>query len=329
MKALAKSINYCEDYSSSFFKEFANDVGKGLTSKKKYLMSRYIYDEKGSLLFKRIMDLPEYYLTRCETEILNNLKTDLSIELRNNSFNLIELGAGDGKKTKILLEYFVNNDLDFRYIPIDISESAVCDLINNIAKELNINASGLVTEYFYGLKHLSESDNTRKVVLFLGSNIGNMNPENAKSFLTALRNSLNENDYVLIGFDLKKDINKLINAYNDSQGITAAFNKNLLSRINYELGGDFDPDKFFFYSTYDVQDSAIKSFLVSRNEQVVYINAIDKNIKFEKWEPIHSESSYKYSLKDIKQMAVENGFELMQNFFDSKKYFTDSLWKVK
>lgn len=328
MKSLAKAVNFCEDYSSSFLDEFANDVEKGLTSEKKYLMSKYIYDDKGSLLFKKIMDLPEYYLTSCEIEILNNIKNNIAEIMKDDTFNLIELGAGDGKKTKILLERFKKSNLQFRYIPIDISESAVCDLINNIAKELDINASGLVTEYFYGLKHLSESDDTRKLVLFLGSNIGNMNPKNAHSFLSALRDSINKNDNILIGFDLKKDITKLINAYNDRQGITAAFNKNLLSRINYELGADFDLKKFFFYCTYDVQQSAIKSFLISSEDQSVHIKAIDKQIKFEKWEPIHTESSYKYSLKDIKQMAADNGFEIIRNYFDNNKYFTDSMWRA-
>ncbi|MGD9246108.1 MAG: L-histidine N(alpha)-methyltransferase, partial [Desulfobacterales bacterium] len=149
-----------------------------------------------------------------------------------------------------------------------------------------------------------------------------------KNFLIKLWNSLNHDDFILIGFDLKKNIKKLIRAYNDDQDITAKFNKNLLYRINKELGGEFDADKFEYFSTYDPQDGAIKSFLVSRKRQSVYINAIRKHFTFNKYEAIHTESSYKYDTKDIINLADKNGFKIEKNYFDKKKYFTNSLWRV-
>ena len=275
------------------------------------------------------MNLPEYYLTRCEIEILEKEKEDMANVFKDNSFNLIELGAGDGKKTKILLKHFLSKKLNFCYTPIDISESAVEGLMNNLNKSVEgLKASGLVTEYFYGLNYLSAMDHKKKVVLFLGSNIGNMNPSETKNFLIKLWNSLNHDDFILIGFDLKKDIKKLIRAYNDDQNITAEFNKNLLYRINKELGGEFDTDKFEYFSIYDPQAGAVKSFLISTEKQTVYINAIKKQFTFNEYEAIHTESSYKYDVKDIKNLAENNGFKIEKNYFDKKKYFTNSLWRV-
>lgn len=329
MKLPAKKINYCQEFHCNYEEKFADDVDTGLSCKNKYLQCKYIYDEYGSDLFKKIMDLPEYYLTRCEIEILEKEKNDVAKIFKDDSFNLIELGAGDGKKTKILLKHFLLKKLNFCYTSIDISESAIQELIDNLNKNIQgIEASGLITEYFYGLKHLSAMDNKKKVVLFLGSNIGNMNPDEAKNFLIKLWNSLDHDDFVLIGFDLKKDIKKLIRAYNDDQGITAEFNKNLLNRINKELGGEFDTDKFEYFCTYDVQTDAIKSSLISTEEQKVYIDAIQKHIYFNKYEAIHTESSFKYDIEDIKNLAENNGFKIERNYFDKKKYFTNSLWRV-
>ena len=329
MKLQAKKINYCQEFHINYEETFADDVEKGLSSHNKYLPCKYIYDEVGSDLFKKIMDLPEYYLTRCEIEILEKEKDDMANLFKDDAFNLIELGAGDGKKTKILLKHFLLKKLNFHYTPIDISESAVEELMDNLNKSVEgLNASGLITEYFYGLKYLSAMDNKKKLVLFLGSNIGNMNPREAKTFLIKIWNSLNHNDFILIGFDLKKDIKTLIHAYNDDQHITAEFNKNSLYRINKELGGKFNTDKFEYFSTYDAQAGAIKSFLISTEEQNVYIDAIKKHISFNKYEAIHTESSYKYDKKNIKDLAENNGFKIEKNYFDEKKYFTNSLWRV-
>ncbi|MDY6933194.1 MAG: L-histidine N(alpha)-methyltransferase [Spirochaetota bacterium] len=309
--------------------EFAKDILFGLSQPQKCLPSRYIYDTQGSKLFQQIMELPEYYLTQCETEVLHRHKDTITDFFESNSFNLVELGAGDGKKTKILLSHFLENNLDFQYVPIDISETAIHELLDELNQEFcELESRGLVAEYFEGLNWLSNLNHRCNVVLFLGSNIGNFKPFEARDFLLCLWNALNDGDYVLIGLDLKKEIEMLLGAYNDSQGITAKYNLNILDRINYELDGNFDLDNFEYYCTYDVSCGAIHSFLVSQREQTVSIGALNRMFHFEAWEAIHTESSYKFLEKDFSTLAEETGYEVIGNLYDSRRYFVDSLWQV-
>jgi uncharacterized SAM-dependent methyltransferase len=186
----------------------------------------------------------------------------------------------------------------------------------------------LIAEYFHGLRYSSEIIDGTKIVLFLGSNIGNLDDDQADEFLRSIWSSLNDKDYLLIGFDLRKDINILMKAYDDSKGVTAEFHKNLLFRINEELGGTFNPDLFKYYCRYDAKDGAIRSYLISNDDQEVYIEALDQFITFEKMEAIHTESSYKYSESIIKKMAERNGFTIIKNLYDKRNFFTDSLWQV-
>jgi uncharacterized SAM-dependent methyltransferase len=166
-------------------------------------------------------------------------------------------------------------------------------------------------------------------VLFLGSNIGNFNASEARVFLRSLWSSLNDGDLVLTGFDLKKDIELLMRAYNDPQGVTAQFNLNLLRRINRELGGDFQVESFEHYSTYDVLSGAMESYLVSRARQSVFIESLRMRFAFEAWEPIHTEVSHKYLAGEISSMADETGFEVVDELSDSRGWFLDSLWRVR
>ena len=219
---------------------FARDVLEGLTRAPKSLPCKYFYDEEGSRLFQQITDLPEYYLTRCESEILQKNRRELAALLAGARFNLVELGAGDGRKTRVLLEQFLEDGLDFRYVPIDICEAAVSDLIGNLKQSWShLPCEGLKAEYFEGLRWLSKRKEQRNLVLFLGSNIGNFSQDGMRVFLGNVREALNEGDFLLIGFDLIKDIPLIEEAYNDSRGITAQFNLNLLHRINRDLGGRF------------------------------------------------------------------------------------------
>jgi L-histidine N-alpha-methyltransferase len=330
MKELEKNIiNYHGPQASDLVSQFARDVEEGLTRQFKMLPCKYIYDDEGSLLFREIMALPEYYLTDCEIEILRENKEFLANLWGRNNFYLFELGAGDGKKTRILLDHFQSRGIRFHYIPIDISASEVEKLVNNLNRNNSgMKITGLVSEYFQGLKYLSGIEVNTKVVLFLGSNIGNMNPLQAHEFLGGIHDSLENGDYLFIGFDLKKEIQILTRAYNDSAGITARFNKNLLLRINKELGGTFSPDGFVYYSAYEPQSGAVKSYLVSTEKQEVYIEAIDRCIRFEQWEAIHTESAHKYNEADIEKMAAASGFIIKKNFFDSRGFFIDSLWQV-
>jgi L-histidine N-alpha-methyltransferase len=308
---------------------FALDVLIGLSQTPKSLPSKYFYDAKGSKLFQQITELPEYYLTKCEFEIFQDKKGEIADLIGENQFNLVELGAGDGRKTKILLEHFMEVGLDFRYVPIDICEAAVEGLIGGLDKHSpQLPIEGLVADYCDGLKWLCNMNGHRNVVLFLGSSIGNFSYSEAREFLYGLWNALEDGDYLLIGFDLKKDIQLLERAYNDSQDVTARFNLNLLHRINRELGGNFDADQFQHYSSYNALSGAMESYLISRQEQVVDIEALNQSFSFEAWEPVHTEYSYKYLESDIASLAEETGFSIVAQLMDSKGYFVDSLWQV-
>lgn len=312
---------------------FALDVLVGLSESQKMLPSKYFYDSEGSRLFQEITRLPEYYLTRCEFEILESNANRVASLLSAHQWNLIELGPGDGHKTNLLLREFLRKKLNFYYVPIDISESAMESLVASLNRDLpELEVRGLVSDYFNGLKWLNrikeEKNDRRNLVLFLGSNIGNFNAARARVFLRSLWSSLNHDDLVLIGFDLKKDINRMLAAYNDSAGITSAFNLNLLKRINRELGGNFDLTKFQHFANYDVFSGAMESYLVSQAEQNVFVEEIGQTFQFKPWEPIHTEYSYKFLRSDIETLAAETGYSIETQFYDSKFYFTDSIWRV-
>ncbi len=318
------------DTKSSLRQQFAVDVLIGLSESPKKLSSKYFYDNEGSQIFAQITELSEYYLTRCEQEILETHKEIIADLIEGQRFNLVELGAGDGRKTRLLLEHFLDRQLEFRYIPIDISESAMKGWVESLGADYpELETQGLVCEYFEGLKWLSSLSGRKNLILFLGSNIGNFNVSEARTFLYSLWNVLHQGDYLLTGFDLKKDIELLRRAYNDSKGITRNFNLNLLTRINQELGGNFDLSKFQYNSVYDVFTGAMESYLVSTETQTVMIEELRQSFTFEAWEPIHTEFSYKYLESDITMLADQTGFSIVAHLFDSKHFFVDSIWKVE
>lgn len=312
--------------------QFANDLMKGLSSKNKYIPSKYFYDDKGSRIFQKIMDMPEYYPTNCEFEILHNNRDQiLNYFLKDaDKFNLIEFGAGDGQKTKILLKHFYNNSIDFTYMPIDISNDILIHLENEVHKyfpELNIKT--INDDYFTALHKLKSTQNTRKnIVLFLGSNIGNFEEHEAINFLRSIRNELNDGDYLFVGFDLKKDPRVILNAYNDKRGITKDFNLNLLQRINREFDADFDLNKFIHFPTYDPITGKTKSYIISLVSQNVKINKLKKEFSFEASEPIYTEISQKYDYKMIDNFAKAAGFEHIAKLNDHRDYFTDVIWEA-
>ncbi|HTY22058.1 MAG TPA: L-histidine N(alpha)-methyltransferase, partial [Desulfomonilaceae bacterium] len=296
----------------------------------KTICCKYLYDQAGSRLFKQIMELEEYYPTRCELEILENHKEQIAALVGGARFALVELGAGDGLKTKVLLSSFLERGLQFRYVPIDISESALKGLTAEIKTVFcGLQVQGLATDYFAGLKWLSRTDRNRSVVLFLGSNIGNFSPCEAEIFLKHVRCSMNAGDFALIGFDLKKDTETMVRAYNDSRGVTARFNMNVLRRINDELGGNFDLNCFEYYSSYNPRSGAVESFLISRHKQEVWIEACRQTFYFDEWEPIHTESSYKFREREFAGLAEKSGFEVRANFYDTRRFFANSLWQAR
>lgn len=324
--ALEKVYNYTDKITT----DFANEVKNGLNAEPKTLSSKYFYDAKGDKLFQQIMELEEYYLTRSEYQILQQCKEKLTENLQiGKRIRLIELGAGDGFKTKLLLSHFIEKNLNFEYVPIDISNSVLVEFKGTLELELpKLEVNPINGDYFEVLKKLSEDNNTVNVVLFLGSNIGNFTDMEARQFLKSLSNNMKKGDFLFIGFDLKKNPEVILSAYNDKQGITAEFNYNLLHRINNELGGNFNVDNFSHYPIYDPLTGQARSYLVSKCKQVVCIEKIGQTYTFEAWESIHLEISRKYSIKEIENMADVLDFEPIESYFDDKEWFVDCLWRV-
>lgn len=306
---------------------FLNDVLTGLRQHPKQLQSKYFYDQRGDQLFQDIMSMPEYYLTRCEMDIFENKTADIAfgIQADNTPFDLIELGAGDASKSMHLLRYLKNLETDFRYMPIDISGNILAVLNEKLKKDVpGLDIVSLEGEYFEMLQKASQLSSRRKVILFLGSNIGNMELEEAYRFCFELRKNLNKGDVVVIGFDLKKEPNTILNAYNDAEGVTASFNLNLLERINKELDADFEVDKFEHFETYDPITGACRSYLISLENQSVSIS--DAVFHFEANEPVYMEVSQKFSIEDTHKIAVQSGFKAAHSIMDSNQWFVDVFW---
>ena len=311
--------------------QFACDVLMGLTARNKFLQSKYFYDNAGSLLFQKIMALPEYYLTKSEEEIFSKQREKIFSVFSYNaeSINLIELGAGDGSKTKILLQYFASKNYTHKYTAIDISKKALL-ILGNILKSIlpDLSIKLIHEEYFKGLLHEGTIANEKRVLLFLGSNIGNFLLKDSIEFLQNVRGKLNVGDQIMIGFDLKKSSNVVLDAYNDTEGITSAFNLNLLTRINRELNANFNLDNFSHKPSYNSNTGEAKSFIESKISQTVFIENLDIEIQFLKDELIHTEISRKYDLNEISIMAKQSGFRVIDNLLDEKEYFCDSIWEA-
>ena len=316
---------------TTFQSAFEEDVYKGLTSFPKYLLSKYIYDQKGDKLFQQIMEMPEYYLTNCELNILEHHKAAIAeIFNKEGGFDLIELGAGDGKKTKILLQHLVAKKYDFNYLPIDISQHVLEELRDSLRNEIpEVKVKIQQGTYFKTLENLADYNNRRKVILVLGSNIGNLLHENAINFLRNIQKAMNFEDRLFMGFDQKKDPQKILDAYNDKTGITEAFNKNLLARINKELDANFNLGNFKHWETYDPETGTAKSYLVSRAKQKVAIKKLELEVCFDAWESIHTEISQKYDDAVVAWLAKEAGLEIQNSFQDQDNWFKNYVFRKK
>ncbi len=309
--------------------QFASEVLEGLSAPSRSLSSKWFYDKRGSALFQAIMAMPEYYLTDAEREIYQRIGPDL-LKYVGPSFDLIELGAGDGTKTQHLIETFIEGGADFAYRPIDISSHALKTLGELIHLRWPAQAFlPLEGDYFAALDRLGTGrDDRRRLVLFPGANIGNFTPPFATAMLRRLRSFLRPGDLLLTGFDLKKDPAAILAAYDDPTGHTAAFNLNLLSRINRELGGDFDLDCWFHRETYDPESGAARSALVAKEAQTVRIGKLEQTFTFAEGEAIAVEISQKYSPEEIDRMAGQAGYSKVENFFDERSWFVDALWRA-
>ena len=309
---------------------FEVNVRQGLSDYPKHLHSKFIYDKQGDELFKQIMELPEYYLTNAEYDILQQNKTAICKQFyAKDGFDLIELGAGDGQKTKLILQELVNQKMNFNYLPIDISQHVLGDLKKSINKEIpEVTMQCQQGSYFDVLKGLANYNKRKKVILVLGSNIGNLLHKEAIDFLQQIQESMGEYDMLFMGFDQKKHPQLIVNAYNDSQGVTEAFNKNLLKRINNEFNADFDLDQFMHWENYDPETGTARSFLLSKIDQQVNIEDLEMQVDFHKWETIHTEISQKYNDDVVNWLAGQASLEIDTNFTDKQEKYKNYIFKT-
>jgi L-histidine Nalpha-methyltransferase len=311
---------------------FAADVRHGLQAQPKQLFPKYFYDELGSLLFDAICLLPEYYLTRAEHDILTRHADEIIAAVGSDKITLLELGSGSATKTRHLIEALLRRQAQLVYRPIDISAPALETSARVLLQSYpSLHIEAYASDYDTALAHLRDeaeherthttmhgavADNARTLALFLGSNIGNFDRAEAETFLRRLRAVLCADDALLLGADLKKDPQRLVAAYDDALGITAAFNLNLLARLNREFAADFDVRAFRHVALYAESHGRIELYLESRRAQVVHLPALDLEIAFAAGERMHTENSYKYDLTELDELAARTGFTRRQTWTD-------------
>lgn len=312
------------------YAEVAQAVAEGFIKSPKRLPSWLFYDETGDKIFQMIMRMPEYYLTSCEFEIFQACKDDLkqSFSSGGESFDLVELGAGDGFKTEVLLKYLCDSQTKFSYLPVDVSEGVLIQLKDRLKNTVpGLRVQTINKNYNDAIDALNLEDPCRKVYLFLGANIGNFSVSEAVEFMWEISKRMKEKDQILVGFDLKKDPRIIQAAYDDPHGITRDFNMNLLVRLNRELGANFKTDQFRHYPYYDPETGLTKSYLVSLKDQEVRLEVLDQTVHFRRWELIHTEVSQKYDVRMIEKLAADSGLEVARYFYDCRRYFCDVLLK--
>jgi L-histidine N-alpha-methyltransferase len=307
---------------------FAEDVRAGFGSRPYALSPKYFYDDLGSSLFEAICRLPEYYLTRVERDLLASYGREIVASLAG-PLELVELGSGSALKTKIIIEAILERQPRLTYHPIDISPDALIESsLGLIAANENLRISAYASDYYALLRERRLATNDRVLALYLGSNIGNFQPADARLLLELLAGALHTGDGLLVGYDLKKDAKILEAAYADPTGVTAAFNKNLLGRINRELDGNFDLDAFRFRATYDGIRGAVDSFLVSERRQTVRIGGAGLRVPFSVGETIHTESSYKFTREEIVALARRCGYAERRTFTDAGGRYALGLFTI-
>jgi dimethylhistidine N-methyltransferase len=314
--------------------DFAGDVRRGLSARPKRLPPKYFYDELGSQLFDAICLLPEYYLTRAEAEIFARHAREIVERAREGArrVTLFELGSGSAAKTRRIIEALLNVQKGLTYVPVDISPAALEASARSLLGDYEgLSVRAYAADYDSALPRLGESreDGARALVLFLGSNVGNFDREEARAFLRRVREGLRAGDRLLLGADLKKDAGLLEAAYDDALGVTAAFNLNVLARINRELGADFRLRDFRHVALYDEREGRVEMHLESTREQTVRVGALGLEVTFGAGERLHTENSYKYSLAELSALAAETGFSRAHTWLDSGERFSSSLFVAK
>jgi L-histidine N-alpha-methyltransferase len=323
MKSQIPKNNYSKVRVAQNVYDFGVDISYGLSRKNKFIPSKYFYDKNGSYLFDKICDLPEYYLTKKETQILSEIKEDL-LEHIDGHHVVAELGSGAAIKTRHLFETLSLMHKRIEYYPIDISD-VVRESSRRLQNEFgNLHITGIVDQYESGLNYIKDMPG-KKIIVFFGSSIGNFTQEEALEFLKKINDAMNEGDLFLLGADLVKSKKILESAYNDSKGVTGRFNLNLLCRINDELGGNFDVSSFEHVAVYNSKEKRIEMYLESRAEQQVNICNIGLTVNFKKGERICTEYSHKYTIPQIRKAAKMTGFEVGRIWTDKQDYFALAL----
>jgi L-histidine N-alpha-methyltransferase len=310
--------------------DFGRDVRTGLTAERKWLPPRWFYDALGSALFDAICFLPEYYVMRAEAEVLTSHRDEI-VEAFGGNVRLVELGSGAARKTRILLDALTARQSEVEYVPVDVDagmlERSGRELLNDYANLRVTAVSSDFTQPSVALAaaYRAHRSDGRTVVLFLGSTIGNLDPDGAVAMLRDLRKALVPGDALFLGADLRKSRDVLEPAYDDPLGVTAAFNLNLLARINRELRGHFALEAFRHRAFYDETHGRIEMHLVSTRAQRVRIEALDLEIAFDEGETIHTESSYKHDQGTLATLAEASGFTIAQRWTDARQWFADVL----
>ena len=317
-------LRYFKPHASKIEKTFAEEISSSLIGNSKFISPKFFYDKKGSDLFEKICTLSEYYPTRTEIGILKNLSIELSSYL-DETFRLVELGSGASVKTRLILDIFASLQDMTEYFPIDISEILTESSEQLLKDYAGLHITGIIDTYEGGLEFLKNYDDKKNLIIFLGSSFGNFSPNAGREFLKKINSTMKSGDLFLIGLDLIKDKQILESAYNDSLGVTAQFNLNVLSRINDELDADFNLDNFLHYSIYNKEDQRIEMYLKSLVRQSIIISKSNLLLILEKNELIHTEHSHKYSLDQIRELLEGVGFKINHVWLDDKKYFSLTL----
>ncbi len=309
----------------------ASAVLAGLSAKRKHLPPWLFYDADGSRLFEEITRLPEYYLTAREHAIFSRHAAEMiaaAAGVEALPLSVVELGAGSASKTLVLLRALIASQGRATYLPVDVSESALEWAAKNVRAALpTIEVQPICAEITQE-KLLDLPEEGRRLALYIGSSIGNFDPEEAIELLQWLRSQLQPADALLLGTDMVKDTAPLLAAYNDKAGVTVAFNKNILTRINRELGANFALDDFEHRAVWNAEASRMEMHLDSRRSQTVHIASLDRSFQFKRGESIHTESSYKFTPEAVEEILLKSGFTLEQSWYDADRWFGVHLARV-
>lgn len=325
------TITFTAAASADISERVASAVREGLGARPKRLPPWLFYDEAGSRLFERITELPEYYLTRTERDILRESADEILERASDGArLRIVEMGAGSADKTRLLLTAAVARQGTVVYEPLDVSASALEAARARIEREIpGVTVTPRVMDYTHGFALEPGGPGERRLVLYIGSSIGNFDPEDAARLLGRVRAGLRPGDGILLGVDLVKEDSILLAAYDDAAGVTAAFNRNMLVRLNRELGADFDPDSFAHRAVWNEAAWRIEMHLESRARQTVRLAALGMQVEFELGERIHTENSYKYRPGQAEAMLAEAGFLPAASWMDARGWFAVCLGRVE